>query len=164
MQGKDVAKVALESTQHMVTMFLGDLSDGDLLVNPVPKANNIAWQLGHLIASEKMLLEKILPGVNYPELSATLVSQGNAKSSTEVPPGGFLKKDAYLDWFAKVRNATIAAVEKLTDKDLDKPTEGGMAKFAPNLGSLLILIGNHTLMHAGQFSVVRRALNKPVIF
>ena len=32
------------------------------------------------------------------------------------------------------------------------------------LGAMLILIGNHTLMHAGQFTVVRRALNKPVLF
>ena len=30
--------------------------------------------------------------------------------------------------------------------------------------NLLVLTGNHTLMHAGQFSVVRRLLNKPVLF
>ena len=29
--------------------------------------------------------------------------------------------------------------------------------------ALLVLTANHTLMHAGQFSVVRRALNKPVV-
>jgi len=29
---------------------------------------------------------------------------------------------------------------------------------------LLILTANHTLMHGGQFTVTRRALNKPVVF
>jgi hypothetical protein len=55
-------------------------------------------------------------------------------------------------------------VEKLTDADLDKPTPGDWAQWAPNLGALLVLTANHTLMHAGQFSVTRRALNKPVVF
>ena len=27
-----------------------------------------------------------------------------------------------------------------------------------------LLMANHTLMHAGQFTVVRRALNKPILF
>ena len=30
--------------------------------------------------------------------------------------------------------------------------------------SLLLLAANHTLMHGGQFTVVRRALGKPVVF
>ena len=36
--------------------------------------------------------------------------------------------------------------------------------FTPTLGALIILIANHTMMHAGQFTVVRRKLGKPVIF
>jgi len=32
------------------------------------------------------------------------------------------------------------------------------------VGALLLLHANHVLMHAGQFTVVRRKLNKPIIF
>jgi len=39
-----------------------------------------------------------------------------------------------------------------------------MAKIAPTLGALILLQSNHTLMHAGQFTVVRRKLGKPVLF
>jgi hypothetical protein len=39
-----------------------------------------------------------------------------------------------------------------------------MAKFAPTVGAMLLLNANHVLMHAGQFSVVRRKLGKPVLF
>jgi uncharacterized damage-inducible protein DinB len=69
-----------------------------------------------------------------------------------------------MDAFNKMREASIAAVEKITDADLDRPTTNMMAKFAPTLGALLILVANHTLMHGGQFTVIRRALNKPVVF
>jgi len=37
-------------------------------------------------------------------------------------------------------------------------------KFAPKLVNLLLLVSNHTTMHAGQFTVVRRKLGKPVLF
>ena len=52
----------------------------------------------------------------------------------------------------------------LTDADLEKATPGDMAPFAPRIVDLLILLANHTLMHAGQFTVVRRKLGKPVLF
>ena len=51
MNDKNALQLALVSTQGMVPMYLGDLSDADLLVRPVPGANHIAWQIGHVISS-----------------------------------------------------------------------------------------------------------------
>ena len=50
------------------------------------------------------------------------------------------------------------------DADLDKPTIGSIAQFAPTLGALFILQANHTMMHAGQFSVEVPQADKPVLF
>jgi hypothetical protein len=163
MHAKDVLKIALESTHDMMKMYLGDLTDADLLVRPVPSANNTAWQLAHLIVAEKMLLGDQLPGAKYADLPAAIVSLGSERTGKVDPPEGYLPKSQYLEWFGTMRSATIAAVDKLGDADFDKPTTNMMAKFAPTLGALLILIANHTLMHGGQFTVVRRALNKPVV-
>jgi len=55
-------------------------------------------------------------------------------------------------------------VAKLSEADLDRPVTSNMAKVAPTVGSLLLLASNHVLMHAGQFTVVRRKLGKPVLF
>jgi hypothetical protein len=160
---KEVIKISLQSTGDMLTQFLGDLSDDDVLVRPVPAANNIAWQVGHLIAIEAMLRD-MLPGATYPEVPAGLNACADGKTAKTAPPGGYLKKAEYVDWFKKVRSATIANVDRLSEADLDKPTPGDFAAWAPTLGALLVLTANHTLMHGGQFSVVRRALNKPVLF
>ena len=164
MHAKDVMKLALTSTQDTMQMFLGDLADQEITVRPVPSANNIAWQLAHHIVVEKMLLGDQLPSVQYADIPAAIVSLGSERTGKEDPPGGYLPKAQYLEWFGKMRASTIAAVEKLADGDFDKPTTNMMAKFAPTLGALLILIANHTLMHGGQFTVVRRALGKPVVF
>ena len=163
MTAKDVLKTCLTSTQNLLQQYIADLSDEDLLRRPVPEANHIAWQLGHLIASETML-GRNLRGAMYPELPASLQAQMSGKSSATPPPEGYLKQAEYLDWFNKVRGATIANVDRATDADLDQPLMGDFAKWAPTVGALLVLTANHTLMHAGQFTVVRRALGKPVLF
>ncbi len=164
MQAKEVVKIALRSTQDTLQMFLNDLSDKDLTARPVPSANNIAWQLAHLIMAEKFLLLGELPGVNYPEAPAAIAALGSERTGKVEPAEGYLGKAQYLEWFGKMRAATIAAVDKLSDADLDKTVTNMMAQHAPTLGALLILTANHTLMHGGQFTVIRRALGKPVIF
>jgi hypothetical protein len=163
MRGKDVVKSVLVTTADTMKMFLGDLADADLTVRPVPSANHIAWQLAHLITAEKFLLEGELPGAVYPPLPPAINELGNERTGKVDPAAGYLPKSQYLEWFDKLRAVTVAAVDKLSDSDLDTPSKGPMAKYAPTLGDLLILTGNHTLMHAGQFTVVRRALGKPVV-
>jgi uncharacterized damage-inducible protein DinB len=163
MNAKDAIKTALASSQHLLNWFLGDLSDADLLVRPAPGANHIAWQVGHLIVAERMF-GKSLPGAVYPELPAKFVEHHGKETAAVEPPTGFGTKNDYLSLFNKGREVTVAALGSLSEADLDKPTEGNIAKFAPTLGALLLLAASHTTMHTGQFSVVRRKLGKPVLF
>ena len=162
MTGRDAIQSALGSTKFLVTRYLDELSDADLLVRPVPGANHIAWQLGHLIVAERNMSQGHLPGAAYPELPAGFAERH--KKETASSDTGFGTKAEYLDLFNKVRQTTMDALAKLSDADLDKPTTGQMAKFAPKLGNLFLLQANHALMHGGQFSVVRRKLGKPVLF
>jgi hypothetical protein len=163
MNAKEAIRIALTSTQNMVPKFLNDLSDADILVRPVPNANHIAWQVGHVIASE-CRLGKQLPGAEYPELPAGFAEQHAKHMAGMDPPKNFGTKTQYLDLFNKVRQATLANLDRLSDADLDKPTTGDIAKMAPTLGAILLLTANHVLMHAGQFTVVRRKLGKPIVF
>ncbi len=164
MTGKDAIKYALQSTHGMVGMYLSDLSDADLLARPVPNANHIAWQLGHLILAEVDLVGKHVPGVSFPELPAGFREKHAKEAAANDSPGAFLKRAEYLSLFNNLREITVTAVDKLSDADLDRPNTGTMAKFAPTVGALLLLQSNHTLMHVGQFTPVRRKLGKPVLF
>ncbi len=164
MNAKDAIKNALTSTQNMLGMYLSDLSDADLLIRPAPKANHIAWQLGHMIAAECGMMKQNVPSSNYPPLPEGFDKQHGKESAAAEPPKGFCGKQQYLDLFNKARAATLEALSKMSEADLDKPTTGPIAHFAPTIGALLILQANHTMMHAGQFTVVRRKLDKPVLF
>jgi hypothetical protein len=164
MRGVDAVRTALQSTQQLVTWFLSDLSDGDLVVRPTPGANHIAWQLGHLIQSERDLITSDVPQAKYPDLPAGFAGRHNKESATKESPADFCTRAEYVELFTRTRKATIAALETLSDADLDRPTVGSMKKFVPTLGGLFLLVSNHALMHGGQFSVVRRKLGKPVLF
>jgi len=164
MRGVDAIRQALQSTERLLTWFLSDLSDGDLLVRPVPGANHVAWQMGHLIESERGLVRAQLHAASYPPLPAGFAEKHAMDRQGKEAPGDFCTKAEYVDHFTNTRKATIAALEALSDTDLDRPTQGEMAKYAPTLGAVFLLVANHSLMHGGQFSVVRRKLNKPVLF
>jgi uncharacterized damage-inducible protein DinB len=164
MNAREAIKAALKDTQKTLEWFVSDLSDADLLVRPVPGANHIAWQIGHLISAEPHLMAEDLPAGTYPALPAGFDKQHGKEGAAAESPQGFRTKAEYLELFRAMRGATVAALDRLSDADLDRPTKGRMAKYAPTLGALLLLTSNHTLMHAGQFSVVRRKLGKPVLF
>ena len=163
MTGTEAIKTALESTKTMLAWYVGDFTDAEMLDRPVAGANHAAWQIGHVIVADVFLIKEELPDTAYPELPAGFAELHDNKQAQSDGPG-FLTKDEYVKLFEAVRNATIAAVGKLTDADLDRPVVGSMKKFAPRLGDLFLLVANHTLMHAGQFTVTRRKLGKPVLF
>lgn len=161
MNGVRAVQAALESTKGLTMWFVSDLSDDDILVRPVPGANHIAWQLGNIIGGDIYLITAELPDVKYPELPAGFTELHGGKGAGK--DAGFLTKAEYLALFEQIRAVTIAAAGKLTDADLDKPCGEKMQSFAKTIGHLFLGVANHTMMHTGQFSVIRRKLGKPVL-
>lgn len=164
MNGIQAIKSALEGTRFVLKMYVEDMSDADLFVRPVPEANHAAWQIGQVVVGDVMLVKEQLPDAAFPELPPGSLELYGKEGAKKDGPEGFLSKAEYLALFDSVRSATVAALESLTDADLDRPCTGKMASFAPTLGHLFLLVSNHTLMHAGQFTVIRRKLGKPVLF
>ena len=162
MNAKEVIRDLFRTTDYMVTEYLKDLSDADLLVRPVPEANHIAWQLGHLINSE-VQMHKAIPGAATMVLPAGWSAQYTKETSRAESPASFLTKAEYLSTYRKVRAHSLEVLASLPEPILDKPTEGRLASIAPSIGSLFALIAYHPMMHVGQFVVVRRKLGKPVV-
>jgi hypothetical protein len=104
-----------------------------------------------------------VPGAASPPLPAGFSQQHSKETAGAESTQGFLTKNEYLKLFNQQREHTIGVVSKLTDADLDRPTTGNLAKFAPTIGALLLLISNHTMMHGGQFVTLRRKLGKPIL-
>jgi hypothetical protein len=162
MTTKDAIRSVFNFNFHVLNQYVSDLSDAELLMRPVPKANHIAWQLGHLITSEIQLMSGI-PGGSKLELPSGFAERHSKETATLEPPKNFLTKAEYISIFKKVREQTIAKLDALPDADLDKANTGPMQKMCAKIGDLFLLAANHQMMHAGQFAVLRRKLAKPIL-
>ena len=87
MNAKDAIRIALKTNHEILKMFLSDLSDADLLVRPVPGANHIAWQLGHLVSTEGRF-QTMVPGGTPVELPAGFDKQHNKETAAADAPAG----------------------------------------------------------------------------
>jgi len=162
MTAKDVIKSVYNGNFNILSQYVSDLTDAELLMRPVPGANHIAWQLGHLISAEISLLSAF-PGGSRIELPAGFAERHGKETAAVEPPKNFLSKAEYLSIFKKVREQTFAKLDALPEADLDKKNTGPIPQFCPTIGSLFLLVANHQMMHGGQFAVLRRKLGKPIL-
>ena len=162
MQAKDVIRNSMDMSDHVVGAYLDGLSDADLLIRPVEGANHLAWQLGHLIASERQMLEIVKPGAS-PALPEGFEANHSKETAASDDPKRFSTKAEYLRLWKAQREATKKVLDGVTDADLDDADPNKYPPYAPGMGALLNMMGAHFMMHAGQFAVVRRKLKLPVV-
>ncbi len=163
MQAKDAIRGSMDLSMMVFKSYLDDLEDSELMIRPGDGCNHMAWQIGHLINSEVNMLEGICPGkaAKLPDGFAEAHSKDKAGSDD---PSDFLSNQEYWALFDKVRQSTIAALEEMSDEELDAPGPEQMRTFCPTVGNVFVLIATHPMMHAGQAVPIRRKLKKPVKF
>jgi len=162
MNSRQTIQSAMDLSIRVLNSYISDLSDADLLRRPATGCNHLAWQLGHLIASEVSLLNMVSSGKGA-DLPPGFAEQHSKQTIAVDDAAKFCTKQQYQELFQKVRQATSAALANLTDADLDRPSPERMRDHFPTVGHMLLLIASHPMMHAGQFVVVRRQLGKPVL-
>lgn len=162
MNTTDAIKQTHGISQMVLNGYLGDLTDEDLMQRPGDGCNTIAWQLGHLICSECNLLNMAVPDAAA-ELPEDFVENHAKENANSDDASHFSTKAEYLELFQKVKDATFAALDGLSDADLDRPGPEQMRDFCPTVGSLFVLISTHVMMHVGQIVPIRRRLDKPIV-
>ncbi len=160
MNAHEVIKFSLGSAAHVVTSLLEDLSDADLLRRPAPGCNHINWQLGHCAAGEHLVVERELPG-SMPPLPPGFAEKYTGETAHVDDPARLANKAELMRVFNEQRAATLAALDKCSAEDLDRPCPG----WTPTLGAMFAGMGSlHWLMHVGQWTVVRRQLGRSPLF
>ncbi|MHC5028556.1 MAG: DinB family protein [Planctomycetota bacterium] len=150
------------SFSHMITKsYLSDISDEEMLVRAVPGSNHIAWQLGHLIASERSLMSSV--GGDMLDLPDGFEARHGKENIDSDDPADFLSKDEYLAMMDEMHAAAVKLIDSVDEAGLDAPGPENMREFFPTVGAVLFLAGGHEMMHAGQIAAIRRKLGKPVV-
>ncbi len=156
-------KAELELPAFVVNAYLEDLTDADLLVRPFEGMNHLAWQLGHLIGSEKFHVETVYPD-SMPPLPDGFYDAHDKPQATSDDPADFLDKATYLALMQEQRAGTLGVLAKLTDAELASPSPEPIAYLGPTIGCVFAAQSAHWMMHAGQWAVIRRKLGRPPQF
>jgi hypothetical protein len=159
---KDMIRNQFKFGDMLVQMYLGDLSDADLIVRSVPGANHIAWQMGHLIASAQQILKAL--GHESAPLPAGFADAHAKETASSDDRNLFSTKDEYLRLQTLMLESMNAALDKTPESVLGEPGPESMREYAPTKADMFMLLGNHLAMHAGQFVPIRRKLGKPALF
>lgn len=157
----DLLKHNVAFSHGITKAYLADITDDEMLVRAVPGSNHLAWQLGHLIASERSLLTSV--GGTMPELPDGFAEKHGKDNIQSDDPKDFLSKDEYLRLMQQMHDAALAVINSVDEAGLDAPGPEQMRAFFPTVGSVLFMAGGHEMMHAGQIAAIRRKLGKPVV-
>ena len=163
MNATESLKAAFPQADMITKAYLEDLTDEELLVRPTDGANHIAWQLGHLITSEKGMVEAVCPG-STPPLPDGFAEKHNKDTAGSDDAAAFLSKEEYLKLYDEQRAATLQALDSLNADDLDKPAPESLQQIATTVAGVFSMQPVHWMMHAGQWAVTRRKLGRPPLF
>jgi uncharacterized damage-inducible protein DinB len=163
MDAREALKLGIDMGDMVAMAYLQDLTDEQLMQRPHPGCNHLKWQIGHLIVSERSIIEGVAPG-SMPALPDGFAERYTKDTAKSDDPSAFDSKEDLLQAYQAQRAGTLAALSKLADEELDKPGPEAMRSYAPTVAAAFSLQGSHWLMHAGQWAVLRRQLGKPPLF
>ncbi len=115
-----------------------------------------------MIASTRQMIGML--GRTPPELPAGFEAAYTAETSGSDDPKTFATKAEYLSLAEKMKQASLQAIDATPEGDLEKPGPEEMREYAPTIGSTLMILGSHWMMHVGQFVPIRRKLGKKPLF
>ncbi len=155
------ASELLGTSRFVMTQYLRGLTDQDILVRPVEGAHHAAWQLGHLVVSERRMVDGVRSGAGI-ELPAGFEA-AHEKDPSYSRDAGFSSLGEYVTLMTQQRQRTLELLRDVPEADLSLPAPEFMRAYAPTTASVFLSVASHELMHAGQIAVIRRRLGLPVV-
>jgi hypothetical protein len=158
---QSIAQELLGTSRYIMSAYLSDMTDEDILICPVSGAHHAAWQLGHLISSERRMVDGVRAGfgVDLPADFEVVHSKEVAHEAVV----GCLPIARYVELLSSQRAKTLALLLELKDSEFAQPAPEFMRGYAKHVSSVFLSIASHELMHAGQIAVIRRVLGKPIV-
>ncbi len=162
MNVKDAIKTNIQTADMVCGSYLGDLTNEEAMKRPHPGCNHINWQVGHLIASDHMMCDGCIPGSLSP-LPEGFAEKYSKESAASDDASAFVPMDQLLELAKTNRAAILQAVDGMDESLLDGPSPEHFRSFAPTVGAVMVMLGGHWMMHAGQWVVVRRELGRDIV-
>ncbi|HQR08676.1 MAG TPA: DinB family protein [Gemmatales bacterium] len=143
--------------------LLTDIPEKDWFRMPAPGVTHIAWQVGHLAASQYHLTLARLRGVQPADQALfpadNFVELFGRASTPLANPEKYPTPAELLSTLETITAQGMKVVSALTDEQLDQPTEVSRPhRIMTTKLSALWWCAHHEFLHAGQIGLLRRLI------
>lgn len=127
-----------------------------------PGTNHALWFAGHMAACDNWLIGTIAPDRAKPwDDWNALFGTGSQPTSD---PDSYPPPAEVLDAMRERREVLIELLKGLSDKDLEKASPEMIKDWCPDVGTIFEGSTWHEALHAGQVTLIRRALGHQPLF
>lgn len=149
---KQALLTQLGFTQFVLDKNLDGVSHDQSLIAPDAGGNCLNWVVGHIINSRDALLRMLGETSLWGPRQADIYARGSSALTAE--QADVVPLDMLREYLKESHARMVAAVEGLTDEDLDRVVDGplGSDPLRKQLAGLVF----HEAYHAGQTGILRR--------
>jgi len=158
-----MSNAAVQDGLHAITMaqdallqFIADIPADKLTWAPVPGGNHALWVVGHLVWTNGLILAALGgPGGLVPD---DYTARCGAGSQPTPDAAAYPSLDELTALLRKTDETLGTWYRALSDEQLVAPVPENLRGFAPTRTGLLGALAWHMGLHAGQVTVIRKAL------
>lgn len=162
MSQKEGLQRQLGRVRQMTDRLLADFTRPEQWVHQVhPNCNHALWFVGHMATTDNFLLSMV--ALDLARLPEGFQAQFGVGSHPTNDPADYPSPEEVVAVMRERRQTLLGVLESFSDDDLARSTPAGAPDFLPDFGSVFELAVWHEGLHAGQLTVVRRALGFPPV-
>lgn len=125
-----------------------------------PQTNHAMWFIGHISGADNYFI-KLLGG--EPRAPQGYGEKFGANSKPSPNASDYPPAEEVLQYMRERRKALLALLAGKSESDLNAPAPSGVPPMVKDVAGIFQLCAWHEGLHAGQISVVRRALGHPSV-
>lgn len=151
----------MEAARNWTLQLLSDTEESRWFEPPAPGVQHLAWQVGHLAASQCVLVHGRCFGVQAADhLPAGFVERFGRGSKPSGNRGDYPSIAEIRAVFDRIHAEALSKMRSIAPSELTAATHGPAHPMFENKGQCLAMASMHEAFHAGQIALTRRIFGK----
>ncbi|HKQ48856.1 MAG TPA: DinB family protein [Phycisphaerae bacterium] len=151
----------LQTARKWTCNLLADFEEARWFDPPAPGVGHVAWQVGHLAASQVVLVHVRCFDRTYTDhLSAAFRDQFGRGSTPVANPAAYPAISDIRAAFDRIHQEAVELISGMSPDELDSPTTGEPHPMFNTRAEAIGMAAMHESFHAGQIALIRRLAGK----
>lgn len=154
----------LIAARRWTTNLLADIEESRWFESPAPGIQHVAWQVGHLAASQAVLIHNRCLNIPMAEVVPESFTKQFGRGSKPVGDAAAYPTIADIRrMFDGVQADCLTRIRQMTPADLELPAFGDPHPMFVTRGEAVAMSVMHEAFHAGQIALTRRLCGKAAL-